>query len=690
MENSNRKGHGSNVNPFPGLKPYEVEDSHFYYSYGYRTDDILSRLRENRFITLVGDAGSGKASLVNCAIIPTLLDGFAGKGGDKWKYVVFRPGTNPLKNMAIALANSKIFLKGGKIEPNFADQLNEILRENVQGLLNVFDKYKLEEEHNLLIFIDDFEDIFAYEELYESEEDKLLFINLILKFIRRSNHPVYLVMALSSDFLSESSQYSGLPEVINDSQYMIPKMDASHLGKIIVHAFKSAGIRVESALIETILQDFKEHQANNYQLQYLLKSMVDLWLSSVKTSDELLTIEFYKKAGGLEGAINKDAEQLYSVLNKVQKRICTCLFKSIAQVGENERTRAVAVEDVSKVAGCSINQLIEVIDLFTLEGLELIEIIETYDIEERLDSLDDLLDNPFSQVNKYSKITLRNVELMESWPRLKHWVEEEQKYAGIYIRLANSAALFRQDKKGYFMNPELQVALDWYQREKPGKAWAKRYPGNFENAIEYLLLSQQNYQDALRQERLRQEQKKKRDKQFRIVLIIASIISLSLAGWAYNEKMHVEKAHKLTEAESKKLGFIQDLDSLKVIYIDALQDMDSAHIDQLRREARRLNKTSNSSMREFLHFAEIMIERDSLCKKGLKSKISQIQKVLNFWSKEWNTIDVHMDSINNEHAVLFEGFCDSLKKHCACQWEMLTSINYQCTPPSRENLKDCK
>lgn len=675
MVNSNRNGDRPIVNPFPGLKPYEIADSPFYYSYGYRTDDILSRLRENRFITLVGDAGSGKASLVNCAIIPTLLDRFAGKGGDKWSYVVFRPGTNPLKNLAIALANSRIFLKGGKIEPNFADQLYEVLRANVEGLLNVFDKYKLEEEHNLLIFINDFEDIFAYEELYESEEDKLLFINLILKFIRRSHHPVYLVMALSSDFLSESSKYSGLPEVINDSQYMIPKMDASHLGKIIVHAFKNAGIRADAVLIDTILQDFKKHVANNYQLQYVLKSMVDLWLNNAETSDEILNITYYEKVGGLEGAIRQSAEQLYGKLNEDQKRICSHLFKSIAQVGEKTRARAVIVEDVSKEAGCSIHQLIKVIELFTFEGLELIEIIETYDIEGRLDALDYLLDSTHSQINKYSKITLRNIELMESWPRLKQWVEEEQKYAGIYIRLANSAALFKQDKKGFFMNPELQIAMEWYQGEKPGKAWAKRYPGNFENAIEYLLLSQQNYQDTLRQERLRQEQKKKRDKQFRIVLILASIISLSLAGYAHIEKIEAKDSKTKAEAESTKLGFIQDLDSLRGKYFDALQDLDSSHINQLRCKAKNLN-TNEISPKEFLLFTELMIEKDSLCKESIKSKIDDIEKALIYWNREWDNSEINIDSA--KHIASFNMFCEYLVENCACQLNMMTSINNEC------------
>ncbi|ELR71202.1 Peptidase C14, caspase catalytic subunit p20 [Fulvivirga imtechensis AK7] len=670
-EHSNH-GHDRIVNPFPGLRPYGKEECQYYYSYGYRTDDVLSRLRANKFLTLVGEPGSGKASLVNCAIIPTLMEGFAGKGGNEWNYITLRPGTNPLKNLAQALAHSKVFLKGGKIEPNFADQLEEALRENVQGLLQVFEKYRLEEEHNLLIVIDDFEDIFAYQELYVNPEDTLLFINLILKFIRRSNFPVYIVISLSSDFLSESSQYPGLPEMINDSQYMLPKMDGTLLRKVLAHAFTSSGIRADQELINTIVHDFSTFQANNYQLQYVLKSMVDLWLGEAQNADKVLGVKYYDKAGGLDKAIERTAESIYSKLTKKQKRICTYLFRCVTLSGENSRTRAVVVEDVSQIAKCNVEEVVEVINYFGYEQLELIEVIESYDIEERLDSLDELLNNPFSLVNRYSKITLRNIELVECWSRLKRWVEEENKSADIYLRLVNSALLHRQGKKGFFMNPELEAALDWYRRENPGEAWAARYEPNFTDAVEYLFASEQNHQHQLRQERLRQEQKVKRDKQFRWVLIIASIISLALAGWAYNERMHEKKL-------GVRLNYVQDLDSLRVIYIDALQDMDSAHIDQLRFKVRSLSQNRVSSMDEILQYAESMIERDSLCKKSLKAQIVRVEAALMFWSQNWNNMDeVNEDSAVAVHRTFFTNFCETLRFHCGDQWVNLTSINYKC------------
>lgn len=665
------------INPFPGLRPYAVEDSRFYFSYSYRTDEVLSRLRSNRFLTLSGERGSGKASLVHCGVIPALQKGFAGKGGSHWNYISFRPGTNPLKNFALALANAKVFLEGGKIELSFADQLEEMLLENVHGLLSIFDKYTLQEEHNLLIFIDDFEDVLAHQELYENPADIFHFLNIILKFIRRSNHPVYLLMSLSSDFLSESSRYPGLPEVINDSQYMIPKMDTTHLRDIIAHACRAARIPVDQQVFVVIQQDFQQLNPNNYQIQFLLRKMTDLWIAA-GSGRGVLDMKYYEKAGGLERSIEISAENIYGRLTKTQKSICSSLFRTISRGSESGRTQAVQVEHVSAAAQASVDEVIQVINAFSFEKLDLIEVIQSYDVEERLDSLDDLLNHPFSPVNRYSKITLRNTELAESWQRLEHWREEEKKAADIYMRLATAASLYQQNKKGFYTNPELETALNWYKRENPGDAWANYYAPGYHEAIEYLLASEQNHREHLRQERLRQEHKVKRDKQVKWLLIAGVVLSLTLAGWAYKERLYEMELQAELTIKSSKLGYIQNLDSMRVMYIQALHNMDSAHIDRLRYKVRELHDRRGSNMADLMAFTEGMIRQDSLCKKGIKAEISKIQNALSTWSDQWDRMHMNSDSLETADREMVENFCEILKGHCPQQLQHLTEAGSKC------------
>ncbi|MDQ3534134.1 MAG: hypothetical protein M3421_00740, partial [Bacteroidota bacterium] len=51
-------------NPFPGLRPFGVEESHLFFGREGQSDEVLNRLRHNRFVAVVGTSGSGKSSLM--------------------------------------------------------------------------------------------------------------------------------------------------------------------------------------------------------------------------------------------------------------------------------------------------------------------------------------------------------------------------------------------------------------------------------------------------------------------------------------------------------------------------------------------------------------------------------------------------------------------------------------------------
>ena len=96
-------GEVSVVNPFPGLRPFTVDECHLFFGREGQVDEVLVKLAENRFITVLGYSGSGKSSLMYCGIIPILYGGFMTDTGADWNIVVTRPGYSPLDNLAEAL-----------------------------------------------------------------------------------------------------------------------------------------------------------------------------------------------------------------------------------------------------------------------------------------------------------------------------------------------------------------------------------------------------------------------------------------------------------------------------------------------------------------------------------------------------------------------------------------------------------
>ena len=84
------------INPFPGLRPFGVEESHLFFGREGQSDEVLSKLAENRFVSILGTSGSGKSSLLYCGLVPILHGGFMTHAGSKWRIVVSRPGVNPV------------------------------------------------------------------------------------------------------------------------------------------------------------------------------------------------------------------------------------------------------------------------------------------------------------------------------------------------------------------------------------------------------------------------------------------------------------------------------------------------------------------------------------------------------------------------------------------------------------------
>ena len=92
-------------NPYPGLRPFRESEAHLFFGRSTHVDEVLAELARSRFVAVMGASASGKSSLVNagCAAgAPRRVrrHGRGRTGGSR----PFRPGANPIHNLARALA----------------------------------------------------------------------------------------------------------------------------------------------------------------------------------------------------------------------------------------------------------------------------------------------------------------------------------------------------------------------------------------------------------------------------------------------------------------------------------------------------------------------------------------------------------------------------------------------------------
>ena len=90
--------------PYPGLRPFNEDESIFFKGREEHIGQIVKQLEEKKFLMLTGASGDGKSSLIYAGVIPNARAGFFKAKFNNWIVADFRPEREPLKNMAIAIA----------------------------------------------------------------------------------------------------------------------------------------------------------------------------------------------------------------------------------------------------------------------------------------------------------------------------------------------------------------------------------------------------------------------------------------------------------------------------------------------------------------------------------------------------------------------------------------------------------
>jgi energy-coupling factor transporter ATP-binding protein EcfA2 len=110
------------ISPYLGLRPYQQNDSTYFFGRYRQIEEIVRRLQSHRIVTVIGASGSGKSSLVLAGAIPHLRTSSIRhasslrSGGNFWVPVVTTPGTNsgaginPIRQLAVKFCNGLIKL----------------------------------------------------------------------------------------------------------------------------------------------------------------------------------------------------------------------------------------------------------------------------------------------------------------------------------------------------------------------------------------------------------------------------------------------------------------------------------------------------------------------------------------------------------------------------------------------------
>ncbi|MCP4689964.1 MAG: ATP-binding protein, partial [Desulfobacterales bacterium] len=329
-----------------------------------QVEGMLNRLREKRFLAVVGPSGCGKSSLVNAGLLPALEQGFLIEAGDNWRMALFRPGDRPIWNMAEALYRAlaeKPDELPETLDPTEIAFAGAGLRRGPLGIARAFHEARLPGKTNLLILADQFEEIFRFREQQDPNE-AIAFVNLLLSSAGPENTRIYTAITMRADYLGDCALFLGLPEALNDSRFLTPRLTRDQLRAAITGPAARFGKDIDPVLVNRLLNDMG---TDPDQLPLMQHALMRMW-----STGKPLDVGLYKSIGGLENALSNHADRIYDGLRPGRRRIAEILFRSLSEraAGKSDTRRPVKLSEPAEIAGVDVSELAETVEPFLAKG----------------------------------------------------------------------------------------------------------------------------------------------------------------------------------------------------------------------------------------------------------------------------------------------------------------------------------
>ncbi len=512
-------------NPYVGLRPFEVDESLLFFGRNEQTSELLQRLHKNHFVAVVGSSGSGKSSLLKSGLIPALKGGFLVEGSDRWVIAMMKPGQNPLANFAACILEQ---IQPGFGQSDLAKLLEDIKDHGAEAIIQILSRYSSKKDINFFLLVDQFEEIFRFAKETENnlaKDDAIDFVNIMLELSNQTTLPVYVVITMRSDFIGECANYNGLPEAMNKSQYLVPRLNRMQMKKSIEGPAKLFGGSFSHTLTSRLLNEINSISDELPLLQHVL---MRIWeYGSKHDTHPVFDLAVYEETGGLEKALSYHAEEALDGMSKEDLFLTKKLFQALTMVDEGGRKirRPKRLSALIKLTNSSKEDLLKIIRQLNDDRRSFLVLTE-------LPTKDDYL------------IDISHESLMRVWERLRLWVEEEAESVKIYHRICESALLHLNGKAGLWRDPELQIVLDWRKNNSPNTLWASQYNANYELAMAFI-------DESLSEKNALHDAKKRRFRNTYLAIGFFMVVISTLAIWAFVQKNTARnEAQKAREAET--------------------------------------------------------------------------------------------------------------------------------------------
>jgi hypothetical protein len=497
--------------PYPGLRPFEKAEWPIFRGRDRLIQNILTILAESHFASVIGPSGSGKSSLVRAGVLAA-LERRHSRMGVRWRTATMRPGASPLWSMADGILRTlrpELIAPDGELPAEDVARLRVLIQSGEDGLAAVTRELGLEENENLLLLVDQFEEIFRFQTEAAGREGGRL-AELLVAVARQRPPGFYIITTMRSEYLGDCARFTGLAETLNETHYLLPRMTDAELRQAIVEPAELKNGRIEDALIERLIDDVR---AQEDQLPILQHTLLWMWIQEEERREreglegdagiQLGLAEYEQLQAGrnagqgeVKSALTRHGDKILDELSAEERRIAEVMFRRLVEVAEhsNRLRRPTRCGTVQKLADVPLDLVQRVVDAFRAEDASFIYASRQH-------------------VTADTSIDITHESLIRHWDTLDRWVRREKASYEVYDDLCRAAQRMRDAQGTLLTGLALSRALHWLYEERPTRLWARRYGGDFDTALRFLNASEEADEQRRREQQAAEEAARRQEEE---------------------------------------------------------------------------------------------------------------------------------------------------------------------------------
>lgn len=387
------------VNPYRGLAAFGEDDAAVFVGREDEVAHMVERLRGRRLLAVVGPSGSGKSSLVAAGLLPALRR----DPSTTWHIAALTPGARPLAALAAAIA---------ALVPPSSDRPGAgALGTDPTALRRVLDAAVPESgDVRMLLVVDQFEEVFTLAE----PDERTAFMDAVGHAATLPGGRVWVVAAMRADFYPRCAEHPVMRDLVAANQFLVGPLSPAALRRAVEVPARRAGLTLETGLTRRILADLAGRPGALPLMQHLL---FELWH---RRRGRELTLEAYAASGGVEGAVARRADEVFTGLTPPQRAVARQVLMRLTQPGEgteDTRRRAEMRELVLRAEDAP--DVDAVVGGFTAARLF-------------TTGRDSSTGRP--------TVEIAHEALIRDWPRLRGWLDEERDRLRAQHRITQASA----------------------------------------------------------------------------------------------------------------------------------------------------------------------------------------------------------------------------------------------------------